>query len=83
MDIEKEKIFRQIITGKMDSAIKNLIEQISRVKDDELKISIGLLCFDHYELLKKINKGILTTEEEFLERRKIANRMLQIIIARL
>jgi len=84
-DLERAKSFagfnaqillEKIIVCDIDAAIQLIINDVTTIENKELKHSLILFCYDFNQLKKKVNKGIIKQEDEFLERRKIVNRLL-------
>lgn len=73
-------LLEKIIIDDLDVAINMIMKEISMLESKELKLSLSLICYDYHYLKGQINKDIIKKEDEFLERRKIVNRLLEQIL---
>jgi len=69
-------LLEKIIVCDIDAAIQVIRNDVTTIQNKELKHSLILFCYDFNRLKKQINKGIIKKEEEFLEERKIVDRLL-------
>ena len=69
-------LLEKIIVCDIDAAIQVIRNDVTTIEDKELKHSLILFCYDFNRLKKQINKGIIKKEDEFLEERKIVDRLL-------
>ena len=69
-------LLEKIIVCDIDAAIQVIRNDVTTIENKELKHSLILFCYDFNRLKKQINKGIIKKEEEFLEERKIVDRLL-------
>lgn len=73
-------LLEKIITGDLNLAIDMIVSEIHVLENHKSKLSLSLICYDYHDLKEQINRGIITKEDEFLERRKIVNRLLEQIL---
>lgn len=73
-------MLEKVIVDDLDIAINMIVKQIHQFASKDLKISLCLICYDYHYLKGQINKDIIKKEDEFLERRKIVNRLLEQIL---
>ena len=69
-------LLKKIIECDIDGVTQLIINDVTTIENKELKHSLILFCYDFNQLKKKVNKGVIKQEDEFLERRKIVDRLL-------
>ncbi len=81
-----ERFNAQILLDKImvcdfDAVLQLVMNTVKTINNKELKLSLILFCYDFKRLEKQVNKGIIKKEDEFLEERKIVNRLLEQILS--
>lgn len=80
MSRQNKFLLEKIIAGELDIAIDTIKAEIFVMESKELRISLGMICYDYYTLRKQVNRGIFKQEASSLAERKIVNRLLEQIL---
>ena len=80
MELNNKFLLEKILIGELGVAIETIKAEIPVMESKELRISLGMICYDYYRLRKQVNRGIFKQESASLEERKIVNRLLEQIL---